>query len=380
MKTHVLKMLSAAGAAGALILGLVGGAGAAAAAPAQPAHPAPVAPLRLHGFQPTAASFTSPTWGVALGGADHGIGLARLARLAVTADGGAHWSLMRAPVVWLDNGASRMPQVNRVVFADRADGWLYDQSNTAHIWATHNGGASWRKITLPGNVQAMAASAHAVYAVAGDRLYRSPVGWNGWTRVGAWPRYGAMTGSMLAVSGNSVWFAGGTYLWTTADGMRWARYPLRSQGTNDGTPYRLAGIAAASPRYVAFLYAAPGGMFHTAMKVLVSFNGGRTAWQTRQAPPPAGDVAAFAVTPGHLGAITIAVVTPGLDNVYRSANLGQAWTTFGIQGTGGGAMLSSLQFVSPTTGYLVTGNPGPGSHGQLLWTRNAGRTWYPVRF
>jgi hypothetical protein len=33
-------------------------------------------------------------------------------------------------------------------------------------------------------------------------------------------------------------------------------------------------------------------------------------------------VAAFAVTPGRLGAITIAVVTPGLDNVYRSANLG----------------------------------------------------------
>jgi hypothetical protein len=56
-------------------------------------------------------------------------------------------------------------------------------------------------------------------------------------------------------------------------------------------------------------------MFHTAMKVLVSFNGGRTAWQTRQAPPPAGDVAAFAVTPGLLGAIAIAVVRPGLDHV-----------------------------------------------------------------
>ena len=75
----------------------------------------------------------------------------------------------------------------------------------------------------------MAASAHAVYAVAGDRLYRSPLGWNGWTQVGAWPRSGAMTGSVLAVSGDSVWFAGGTYLWTTANGARWARYPLRSR-------------------------------------------------------------------------------------------------------------------------------------------------------
>jgi hypothetical protein len=104
-----MKVLSAVGAAGALtVLSLAGagGAAAASAAPAQAAHSAPVAPLRLHGFQPAAASFASPTWGVALGGSSRGTGLARL---AVTADGGAHWSLMRAPVVWLDNGASRMP-------------------------------------------------------------------------------------------------------------------------------------------------------------------------------------------------------------------------------------------------------------------------------
>ena len=107
--------------------------------------------------------------------------------------------------------------------------------------------------------------------------------------------------------------------------------PARSQAAYYGRSYDLAGIAAASPRYVAFLYAAPGGMFHTAKKVLVSFNGGRTAWQTRQAPPPAGDVAAFAVTPGRLGTIAIAVVTPGMDTIYRSANLGQTWSTFGIR-------------------------------------------------
>ena len=43
-------------------------------------------------------------------------------------------------------------------------------------------------------------------------------------------------------------------------------------------------------------------------------------------------------------------------------------------------MLNSLQFMSPVTGFLVTGNPGSGSHGQLLLTMDAGRTWYPVRF
>ena len=86
--------------------------------------------------------------------------------------------------------------------------------------------------------------------------------------------------------------------------------------------------------------------------MLVSFNGGRTAWQTRQAPPPAGDVAAFAMTPGRLGAIAIAMVTPGLDTTYRSADLGRTWSAFGIRGTGGGALLSSVH--RPSQLDLVT--------------------------
>jgi len=50
-----------------------------------------------------------------------------------------------------------------------------------------SGGASWQETTLPRNVQAMAASAHAVYAVAGNRLYHSPLGRNAWAQVRAWP-------------------------------------------------------------------------------------------------------------------------------------------------------------------------------------------------
>jgi len=73
-------------------------------------------------------------------------------------------------------------------------------------------------------------------------------------------------------------------------------------------------------------------------------------------------------------------VTPGPDNIYRSANLGQSWTTIAVPRTGGGIELNSLQFMSPTVGCLVVGNPGLGMHGTLLWTTDAGLTWYPVRF
>lgn len=379
MKTRVMKVLGAAGSAGALtLLCLIGAGGAASAspAPAQPAQAAEAASLR--GFQPTAASFVSPAWGVVLGGFGYTSGHAYRAQLAVTTDGGTYWSPMRTPPVWLANGPAGLPQVNQVVFADPADGWLYNQYNSGLVWVTHNGGASWREIALPGTIRTMAASARTVYAVVqrtgGGQLYSSPVGWNAWTRAGP------MTGSTLAVSGNSVWFASSTIMWTTSDGMHWASYPLRSPGEYYGIPYGLAGIAAANSRIVAFLWAAPSGMFHTGMKVLISFNGGRSQWQTLTAPPPEGDVAAFAATPGRYGVITIAVVTPGLDRLYRSANLGQSWTTYSVPGTDGGVVLNSLQFMSPTVGCLVVGGPAAGMHGSLLRTNDAGRTWYPVRF
>jgi hypothetical protein len=386
MKMHIIKAFGAAGSAGALILLCltgVGGAASASPSPVQPAHAVPVSSLAPPGsFQPVAASFVSPAWGVVLGGSGCTAKTATQvcrAQLAVTADGGARWSLMRAPAVWLFNASSSLPQVSQVVFADRADGWLYDQYLSGRIWVTHNGGASWREITLPGDITAMAVSAHAVYSVAGNQLYSSPIGRNAWTQVNARTRYGPMTGTTLAVSGNSVWFGSGTYLWM-ADGVHWARHPFRcpAPATRGGEPFSLAGISAANGSDVAFLCAAEGGMFHSVMKVLVSFNGGRSERQAPAAAPSGGDVAAFAVAPGHFGAIAIAVLTPGQDRIYRSADLGRTWTTFEVPGTGGGTPLTSLEFMSPTVACFVAGNPS--ILGELMWTTNAGRTWYPVRF
>ncbi len=88
------------------------------------------------------------------------------------------------------------------------------------------------------------------------------------------------------VSGNSVWFSSSTYLWTTADGVHWARYSFHCPAPIHGEPYSLAGISAGNRSDVAFLCAAATGMYHTFMRVLVSFNGGRSEWQTLTA---AGD-------------------------------------------------------------------------------------------
>jgi len=384
MNMHLMKVLGVAGSAGALALLCLttGGARADAAAPGVAGHAAPAASLEVPaGFEPDAASLVSSAWGVVLGGSGCASSRPCPARLAVTADGGARWSLMRAPAVWLAGASSdESRQVNQVLFASPADGWLYDQYGSRQMWVTGDGGASWREITLPGDIETMAASAHTVYAVVGGSLYRSPIGQNAWSPVSSGTKYGPVTGSTLAVSGNSVWLGTGSYLWTTADGTHWARYPLRSPGKAYGVPYGLSGIAAASPADVAFLWGAAQGMYHTVMRVQVSFNGGRTERQTLNAPPSAGDIYGLAVAPGQFGVLLVAVVTPGEDLIYRTANLGRTWTTFGTPGTQGGVQLNSLEFISPVVACYVAGDPEFGEPGELMWTTNAGLSWHKVRF
>jgi hypothetical protein len=74
MKTHI-KALGAIGSAGALmLLTLIGSGGAALASPSSvgPAQGTFVGSLKVPGsFQPAAASFVSPAWGVVLGQSGH---------------------------------------------------------------------------------------------------------------------------------------------------------------------------------------------------------------------------------------------------------------------------------------------------------------------
>jgi hypothetical protein len=202
----------------------------------------------------------------------------------------AHWHFAGAPDVLLFYGAgdllTQASRVSGVVFANSRDGRLYGPG----LYATHDGGAHWRRISLGrnivplpgGGVTAMAASAGTAGAVVdpdpfhglADELYRSPVGTN------AWARADTMTAAqaVFAVSGRAAWFANSTgtgsgeYVWATADGVHWNKYPFSCPGAY----CQPAGIAPVSPSHVLFLCAFPQGVFQTEKEVLLSANGGRT--------------------------------------------------------------------------------------------------------
>jgi hypothetical protein len=339
------------------------------------------AAARPAGFQPAAASFTSPARGVVLGGVGCREPRPCRARLVATTDGGARWHPLTAPRAWLLN---RGPVVSQVVFASRRNGWLYGQSGR-RLWATHDGGAHWRKLSLGGGIVTLATSAGTAYAViaaAGgrrDELLRSPAGQNAWSRVGT---ITGGFGSVLAVSGKAAWFGssnpatGAGTLWATADGTHWHHYPFACPGRG----YQLSAIAAASRSRVVFLCTDAQGMYHTNKEVLRSVDGGRTEHLTGHAPVFGDDTPGGFAVPRHRSqAITIAAVTPGPDFLYRSPNGGRTWAQITVPGTDGGVNIGSLAYQSRRAGWVVAGQPGV-SRSRLLRTLNGGRSWHRVSF
>jgi hypothetical protein len=215
-----------------------------------------------------------------------------------------------------------------------------------------------------------------VYAVvrqgADDELFSSPASRHAWARVGT------MTGSNLAVSGKAAWFgtstaSASTYLWATADGVHWRKYPF-------SCPAGL-GLGHRGGQQLA------GGVPVRRLGGHVSLGqGGAALDEQRQdehltgQAPVAGDVAGFAVPPSRATVITIAVVTPDLSYLYRSANGGKTRAEIAVSSLTGEVSFTSLSYVSPTAGWVVISQPGIPRLHQLLRTSDAGRTWHGDRF
>ena len=348
----------------------------------RPAQPGPAVARVPAGFQPASASFLSPASGVVLGTVGCRSGQACAGRLAATANGGGRWRFLQAPDVQVSSVVSGTA-VSSVVFASRRDGWLYERYGRG-LWATHDRGGHWRKLSLGGDIEQMAASAGTVYAVVGPHggnrpweLFASPAGRNAWARVGHF------TGSTLAVSGKAAWFGssvmGSTYLRATADGVHWHRYPFRCRGSAH-IPYYyfgLVSIAAASPSHAAFLCMTLPGAGSAYREVLRSTNGGRTAHLAGPAQY-GGDSGVIAGPPQRPRVITLAT-SDGDGVLYHSANGGKTWKEVFV--VIGGASWSSLSYVSPTVGWFVVNEPTTKASGtELLRTSAAGATWHQIDF
>ena len=142
------------------------------------------------GFQPVSATFASASEGWLLGAVPC-TGGACSAAIVRTTDGGRTWAGIPAPesvVLPPDEAAGPGGVVRGLRFANALDGWAFGPA----LFATHDGGSTWQRVTLPGaaadaEVMALETSAGLVHAAFIDgvgavvRIATSPVDEDAWT-------------------------------------------------------------------------------------------------------------------------------------------------------------------------------------------------------
>ena len=339
-------------------------------------------------FEPWAASFVSPSSGFVLGVAHchlevEGVQPHCPALVVTTSDGGSVWRQVSAPPTiiapaLIAGGVG--PQVDGITFADPHDGWLFGPG----LWATHDGGAHWRRVAVNEQVTDVVASGGWAYAmVYGIRttvvLMRSPVGRDDWQPVNALA--GTLGYPLLAASGAAAWIgvqpvtakpsSAGPVVWRSVnDGSHWTRITPCGTGS-------LGGIAATSPTAVVMACSPPS-------EIVTSTDGGvhvhAGPWPVRPQIGPASLAAPLGqvktvVLAGPIGRTPLPLTHYSW--IARTTNDGRSWTR--IQYNDHGAGWTGLRFVSSTVGVAMHGYPG-GPVDQLERTTNAGATFTPVRF
>ena len=332
------------------------------------------------GFEPVSVTFVSSNEGWVLGSVP--CGSTRCAAIERTADGGRTWSPVPAPkaavgaAVGLDTGATS--GIARLRFATPSDGWAYGPD----LWATHDGGASWTKVSVPGlplgsPIVALESARGSVHAVFYDRaqnfrIATSPIGSDAWSvsslkvAVGAGP----VPEIGLVLSGDTGWVLENDR--TVVGGARLVAGTWRTWNPACADVTGPAAIAASSA--INLVASCDVGQWSspTGNHLFVSRDAGVTFAESSSLVPVTlgGGVA----TPD-----TSTIVVSGVDAsgsvLVGSFNGGHSWS---VVLRAGALAFADLGFTTTTQGVVVTSSAS-GSD-RLLMTRDGGHTWSAIVF
>ena len=362
-------------------------ASAATATPASSASPSvaspassatPIGPSAMPastlGLSPVSATFVAANDGWVLGKGTCSSG--SCAAIMRTGDAGRTWTPIPAPAASIvPGGGQGAPGISRLRFADARNGWAYGPD----LWATHDGGVTWNRLTVSGlpadaAVVALEAGNGSVHTVAFDgqgyRVASSPVGTDDFrlsavrVAVGAGP----VPSVQLVLSGAAGWLLENDR--TVVGGARlvngtWAAWQPPCMNVV-GPAY----LAASSPTELAAacdvgLWSSPTGSH-----LFVSHDGGSTFAEAATAVP-------LTMTSQISAASASVTVVGGTDAtgdvLVATFDSGRTWSVVARLGT---ADLVDLGFTTPTQGVLIaTSGDAPAT----FWmTRDGGGTWSVV--
>lgn len=324
------------------------------------------------GFDPVSVTWISLEDGWVLG--DAPCRQAPCTSLLRTRDGGVTWQGVPAPKVALSSSGTfgTTGGVSEVRFADAEDGWIFGPD----LWATHDGGVTWKPVTdLGGTVRSLEAADREVYAevtsASGTHLLASPTGGDTWGLLGPEDLDGT---TLLALRGTTgyAFSPDDAVLAFTARGLQQRGVPC-----GDGQDTSPSGLSAGTGTTVAALCGSDPAAGSATKTLMVSNDGGRTWTEAGTTPLPGQPAGVAAISPGTY----VVAAVGGSSLLYRSTDGGHAWTT--VLSSGGGPSLTDLGFTTTTRGTVILGASSALARGaevpsQLLVTSNAGSSWTPI--
>jgi hypothetical protein len=321
------------------------------------------------GFQPVSMTFVSASDGWVLGTAP--CPQQPCTSVVRTTDGGRSWIGIPAPRYPLAT-PNQQRGLSDIRFADTLDGFAFG----TRLWVTHNGGATWRHVALPGPIGDLETSDGVVYAAVmtganAVTVYESPARGGNWAPVPGLPAGVRSEGflGMITLHGPAAWIILGDRLYASPTGRNWVEEPVTC-GSNDG----MASVAAYSTRQLALLCTGDPAMGSAQKELLASADGG--ARFTRRGAPPMGGDSFDQLAQPTAGHIFIATFS-GATWLYVSDNGGRTWDQ-ALRLADGGLGWSDFGFTTPTQGAAIEGNLGQA--GRMYMTWDAGLAWQPVTF
>jgi photosystem II stability/assembly factor-like uncharacterized protein len=339
----------------------------------------------LKGMVPLSVTFVSDQEGWMLGGlgcdarscnevvlktTDYGHDWDEISRLSIPAPEGQPSG---EAAVW---GLGTEMTVNTIRFADGDNGWMFGSG----LYATHDGGRSWKPIDLPGfvtDVEAWNGRAYAMVAdcgtaggwCSGGRLYRATTDGDQFRPVPGLPRFtdpkGRSFSASIVLHGDAAYVVSRTEssatLAASSDGRTWVLrdLPCRSlwPGSSDLAAWSETGLVFTCPGQ-------PSGGFQL-KPVFESTDGGASWTKLGRAPWSgyAGAIAAASPTSWYLATMRGPIyITSNAGESWRAGPHGPAWEGF-----------SWVGFTDATHGVALPSN----QHASAAWfTETGGDGWY----
>jgi len=374
--------LAALAAAGAPVGGQAAAARVRPGAPQVRSTPASEATRVPAAFKTQSITWTTPRSGWVLGTVP--CRASTCTAVVGTADG-THWALLGRLSAPIAHSGER--GVTEIRMATQKAGWVFGPG----LLGTADGGRSWRAEAIPGSgrqVLDIAATAKAAYAivsscVVGRPCQRNLSVWRTGRQRPAWQRVPISlppnTGATVAIGGSTVYlvdpqpYPTPDAFYASVGGGPFAKRPVPCPKRHDGS---LVDVAPVTSTRVALVCVIGPGFGSAEKTVFRSADTGRTDRSAGQTPIP-GITSEIAAT--RSGTLAVASSASRGSFVYLNTG-GTRWTTPLPKPNDGGALWNDLVFDTSRVGWVVYGPVNFSDLGVVYRTADGGRSWHTFGF